>query len=1317
MNFLLTEFGIDWFDSNLGTLPELTEFRIGDGVNYIPNPTVDTDLRGNTLFVGQPGKPELTSTGEIKYLVFMDSSIGDFNWGEIGLFLNGNLFALGTTSAPVPKRKLTGTQEGNNTTIDAYLFPGSEYVVAELANSSNSMNVQVFNSLDRLPPAHQAQPNIYIIPNPTSPAKASLAFAAGGLWNVSGYEMAVYTASVISATANNLRLASDIDMPTEQGALLVGMISGPAAGLIRTAAAWDPATRVVTLSSPLQWTPQPGDLVHLARYTAVGSLAVYQLLEDLDPALTAQDLNQLLDLDTFFDPLVRRDGSSSMLANLNAGGHRVVNLSDPALSGDAATKGYVDNAIVNNGADLSVFLKKDGSVAMEGLLNLATRRVINLGNAVAQTDATNLQQVNGLIAAALSIYVRTDGTKAMTDHLVMDNHRIRLLANPVNGTDAVNLQTLTAKVNALEAKSLLVDGSQPMASTLNAGGFRVRNVGPATQPTDAATLNDVTTRLASYLHRDGSLPMTGPLAAGNFRIISVGDATQPTDAANLGQVLSVATAATADLLKQDGSRPLLGDVDANGFKITDLGAPSAPTDVATKEYVDTTASNLSSAIYEEVLLLDGSQPMEADLQLGGFKLTGVGTPTVNTDAATKAYVDAEVTSLSTEAIRRDGSNAATADLPIGGFKLTGVGDPTSAQDAATKNYVDTELLATVLADGSRSMTGNLVMGGNRITGLDLPVDGTDAANRVFVTTTIDTALGDYFRKDGSTALEGNVDLNGFKLVNVATPTDAADAVNKAYVDSAVSTDLTVFVLRDGSRPMTGDFNLDGNRVTGLPSAEVDPSDAVSYAGLNTIVSASTLLLDGSNAMSGNLLMDGNLIKDVGNPVDTTDAVNKQYVDGLEVLSLRRDGSRSMTAALDMSANKVVNVATPTDPADAATKLYVDTAIPNGVIGLVKADGSVPMSGPLDLGTSNRIVNLAAPQANTDAATKKYVDDVLPLVVLRNGSQAMSGDLVLAGNKLLSVGTPTNATDGANKSYVDAAVGAIDTSMFLPRDGTQFMIGHLNMGLRRIINLTDPVDPEDAATKSYVDGSFDGFLHRDGSLPMMGSFNFGGFAGTGLAGPTANTDAANKQYVDTTVAGSRTSLVTRDGTQGMNGPLDMGSNSINSLGAPVLSDDAATKGYVDGAVSGVTAGFVRANGTVPMTADLSIGGFKVVDLADPSADTDATNKQYVDGKFSGPVAVVTIDDPVYTLQAANAGVFTYNRLDGTTSIGILGADDWDVGTVFNVRADSTQGCEITSDTFTLNVPDGCLPEITAGGTVSLIVVSATEIDVFGSLERS
>lgn len=81
-------------------------------------------------------------------------------------------------------------------------------------------------------------------------------------------------------------------------------------------------------------------------------------------------------------------------------------------------------------------------------------------------------------------------------------------------------------------------------------------------------------------------------------------------------------------------------------------------------------SNLSSDDHTLYLPRSGVRGMLAALSMGGFKVTGLGTPTVATDAATKAYVDAT-------------SGFSPAGSPIDGYLVKSVGGtPTWAPSSA-----------------------------------------------------------------------------------------------------------------------------------------------------------------------------------------------------------------------------------------------------------------------------------------------------------------------------------------------------------------------------------------------------------------------------------------------------------------------------------------------------------------------------------------------------------------------------------------------------------------------------------------------------------
>ena len=142
-------------------------------------------------------------------------------------------------------------------------------------------------------------------------------------------------------------------------------------------------------------------------------------------------------------------------------------------------------------------------------------------------------------------------------------------------------------------------------------------------------------------------------------------------------------------------------------------------------------------------------------------ITGLATPSGSTDAATKGYVDTEVSGLVDSApaaldtlnelaaaLGDDASFSTTvttsiaAKLPLAGGTMTGdinansntvsgLKAPSGANDATTKTYVDTaDALKLNLSGGT--LSGNLAMGSNKVTGLDTPTATGDATTKGYV---------------------------------------------------------------------------------------------------------------------------------------------------------------------------------------------------------------------------------------------------------------------------------------------------------------------------------------------------------------------------------------------------------------------------------------------------------------------------------------------------------------------------------------------------------------------------------------------------------
>ena len=290
----------------------------------------------------------------------------------------------------------------------------------------------------------------------------------------------------------------------------------------------------------------------------------------------------------------------------------------------------------------------------------------------------------------------------------------------------------------------------------------------------------------------------------------------------------------------------------------------------------------------------------------GKKLTNVGSPTANTDAATKKYVDDNSSSL-TSRLTVD-SNIDMKDQ----FRILNLKHPNDADEPATKQYSDSNFLNR---DGSRTMIGNLSMNNNKIIKLKSPTANDDAATKKYVD---DNSSGT--PSTSRLTIDSNIDMkNTYRIKNLSTPLDGKEPPTKDYVDNT-------FLDRDGSYPMKGNLNMDNNRIFNLPAPNGgNQPTPLAFTDLKYVAR------DGSSTMTNNLNMDNKKIINLRPPTSNTDAATKKYVDdntGAPDLSdyLEKDGTVTMTGNLNVGSNKIINLGKPTQANDAVNKDYADHLI-------------------------------------------------------------------------------------------------------------------------------------------------------------------------------------------------------------------------------------------------------------------------------------------------------------------------------------------------------------------------------------------------------
>lgn len=172
---------------NAGPKVDLTTFKVATDTGFTPQPT-DINVHGTILYTGVISAYTVIDANTVEFSCYMDETVGDFTYGNIGLFTStGALYCLGCLQAPQFKKATDGTTTGSSVAeIVRLRRDGLAAVFTYTVQQLNEAKMLEAESVDVLQPPMSSPSNAYITHSRTANGDQVLATRINDwLWDLS----------------------------------------------------------------------------------------------------------------------------------------------------------------------------------------------------------------------------------------------------------------------------------------------------------------------------------------------------------------------------------------------------------------------------------------------------------------------------------------------------------------------------------------------------------------------------------------------------------------------------------------------------------------------------------------------------------------------------------------------------------------------------------------------------------------------------------------------------------------------------------------------------------------------------------------------------------------------------------------------------------------------------------------------------------------------------------------------------------------------------------------------------------------------------
>ena len=530
----------------------------------------------------------------------------------------------------------------------------------------------------------------------------------------------------------------------------------------------------------------------------------------------------------------------TMSGDINMSGHKITNISTPSNPGDIVNKSYVDSEITNISNSLNNYLPLTGGT-MAGTINMGNHSITNVNNPTNTNDVANKfyvdTSISSLSNSLKSLYLPLSGG-TLSGTLNLSNNRIMGVGTPTSNNDAVNksyVDNYITGAGSTIAKNNLTASRVVVSDT--SGKISVSGVTTAELGYLSGATSNIQTQLnnkAASSHTHNYLPlaggtMSGAINLGTNKITNLGAPTSGTDATTKTYVdTQIATKQTT--ITGAASTITSSNLTSNRVTISDNSGKIGISDITTTElnYLDNVTSNIQTQLNNKLSLSGGT--MTGDINLGTHKITNLGTPTSNTDAATKSYVDTAVANVSggvSGAYLPLTGGTMSGEISMGNNKITNISTPTQNTDAVNKQYVDTQITSArpnITGAASTIITSNLTASRAVISDSNGKIAVSDVTSTELgyldgVTSNVQTQLNgkastshthsQYLPLSGGT-MTGNITLQSGVNIQIAVPgtNRIGDASNPIYLGcfhSLITNDIST---TSGTISNNPEFDID-----------------------------------------------------------------------------------------------------------------------------------------------------------------------------------------------------------------------------------------------------------------------------------------------------------------------------------------------------------------------------------------------------------------------------------------------------------------------------------------------------------------------------